>query len=103
MPANYEVWSKRAPILYAMGFDELIERGLVMIGSAETVCRRIVEHIDRLDLYALAGVFKLGSMPYDMVVRSMRAFSTSVMPQIGRAVAASGRPRESRPTLSVGL
>lgn len=96
MPDNYDVWSKRAPMLYAMEFDELIERGLVMIGSAETVCRRIIEHIDRLDLYALAGVFKFGGMPYDMVVRSMRTFSTSVMPEIRRALAASGQHRERR-------
>jgi hypothetical protein len=95
MPDNYDVWSKRAPMLYAMEFDELIERGLVMIGSAETVCRRITEHIDRLDLYALAGVFKFGGMPYDMVIRSMRAFADSVMPEIKRVLAASGRHRES--------
>jgi alkanesulfonate monooxygenase SsuD/methylene tetrahydromethanopterin reductase-like flavin-dependent oxidoreductase (luciferase family) len=103
MPDNYDVWSKRAPMLYAMKFDELIERGLVMIGSAETVCRRIREHIDRLDLYALAGVFKFGGMPYDMVVRSMRTFSTSVMPEIKQALAALGRHRDSAPTLPVGL
>ena len=75
MPDNYDVWSKRAPILHAMKFDELIERGLVMIGSAETVSRQIIEHLDRLDLFALAGVFKFGGMPYEQVIRSMRVRS----------------------------
>jgi len=33
MPDNCEIWSKRAPMLYAMEFDELIERGLDFGGA----------------------------------------------------------------------
>ena len=85
MPDSYDNWRKRAPILHAMQFDELLERGLVMIGSPETVARRINEHRERLDLFALACVFKFGSMPYDMMVNSMRAFAAEVMPHVTRA------------------
>ena len=68
----------------AMKFDELIERGLVMIGSPETVARQIMEHQQRLDLFALAGVFKFGGMPFDMLLNSMRPFSAHVMPRVRR-------------------
>jgi alkanesulfonate monooxygenase SsuD/methylene tetrahydromethanopterin reductase-like flavin-dependent oxidoreductase (luciferase family) len=71
MPDSYDTWRKRAPMLHAMKFDELIERGLVMIGSAQTVAQQIIGHQRRLDLFALAGVFKFGGMPYDMMVASM--------------------------------
>lgn len=86
MPDEYDTWRRRAPMLYAMKFDELVERGLVMIGSPDTVARQIIEHQRRLDLFALAGVFKFGAMPFDMMTRSMRAFSVGVMPRV-RAMA----------------
>ena len=93
MPDDYGAWSKRAPILYAMKFEELIERGLVMIGSAETVTRQIIEHQRRLDLFALAGVFKFGGMPYDMLIDSMRRFSADVMTRFRQGVGDEGRTR----------
>jgi alkanesulfonate monooxygenase SsuD/methylene tetrahydromethanopterin reductase-like flavin-dependent oxidoreductase (luciferase family) len=102
MPSDYGSWSKRAPILYAMKFEELIERGLVMIGSPETVARRIAEHLDRLDLFALAGVFKFGGMPFDMVIKSMRAFSACVMPEISKIVSARGSRLEPQRRVAHG-
>jgi alkanesulfonate monooxygenase SsuD/methylene tetrahydromethanopterin reductase-like flavin-dependent oxidoreductase (luciferase family) len=88
MPDDYDVWRKRAPMLHAMKFDEVTERGLVMIGSPETVARQIIEHQRRLDLFAFAGVFKFGGMPFDMLIKSMRAFSAHVMPLVKQAEAA---------------
>jgi alkanesulfonate monooxygenase SsuD/methylene tetrahydromethanopterin reductase-like flavin-dependent oxidoreductase (luciferase family) len=85
MPDSYDNWRKRAPILHAMQLDELLERGLVMIGSPDTVAKKINEHRERLDLLALACVFKFGGMPYDMVIASMRAFAAEVMPKVARA------------------
>ena len=52
---SYDAWSKRAPILHAMKFEELIERGLVMIGSPQTVAQQIIEHQRRLDHVCLGG------------------------------------------------
>ncbi len=91
MPEDYGLWSKRAPMLYAMKFEELIERGLVMIGSADTVARQIIEHQRRLDLFALAGVFKFGGMPHDMVVESMRRFACEAMPRVRAAARHAGQ------------
>ena len=80
MPVEYEKWRARAPMLAAMSFEELNERGLIMIGRPEHVAERIISHAQGLDLAALACVFKFGGMPYDMVVRSMQRFSQEVMP-----------------------
>jgi alkanesulfonate monooxygenase SsuD/methylene tetrahydromethanopterin reductase-like flavin-dependent oxidoreductase (luciferase family) len=82
MPDSYDAGRERAPMLHAMKFEELIERGLVMIGSPETVFQQIIEHQRRLDLFALAGVFKFGGMPYDMMIASMRRFSADVMTRV---------------------
>jgi hypothetical protein len=85
MPDSYDYWRKTAPRLQAMDFEELSARGLVMIGSAETVARKLIEHGQRLDLFALAGVFKFGSMPQDMTLNSMRRFAEEVMPRVAAA------------------
>ncbi len=82
MPDDYDVWRKRAPLLHAMDFDELIERGLMIVGSPETVVRQIRMHRERLDLFALAAVFKFGGMPQSMLLESMRRFSELVMPRL---------------------
>lgn len=85
MPDEYDNWRKRAPILHAMKFDELIERGLVLIGSPETVAKQIIAHQRRLDLFALAGVFNFGGMSFDLLIKSMQMFSTHVMPLVRKA------------------
>jgi hypothetical protein len=55
-----------------------------MIGSPETVVKRIAEHQKRLDLFALAAVFRFGAMPHDMVIKSMGAFAAHVMPKVAK-------------------
>lgn len=89
MPDSYEYWRGTAPRLQAMDFEELSARGLVMIGGPETVARKIIEHGRRLDLYALACVFKFGAMPQDLTLNSMRRFADAVMPRIAAAGLAS--------------
>lgn len=85
MPESYEYWRKTAPRLQAMDFEELSARGLVMIGSPETVARKLIEHGKRLDLFALACVFKFGAMPQDLTLQSMRRFAADVMPRVAAA------------------
>jgi alkanesulfonate monooxygenase SsuD/methylene tetrahydromethanopterin reductase-like flavin-dependent oxidoreductase (luciferase family) len=86
MPVEYQKWRDRAPMLAAMSFEELNERGLIMIGTPEHVAGRMIEHMEQLDLAAIACVFKFGGMPYDMVLRSMRLFSSEVMPRVRAAM-----------------
>lgn len=91
MPLEYQKWRERAPMLAAMSFEELNERGLIMVGTPEHVAERMIEHANELDLAAVACVFKFGGMPYDMVVNSMRLFSREAMPAIKAAMKPSMR------------
>jgi alkanesulfonate monooxygenase SsuD/methylene tetrahydromethanopterin reductase-like flavin-dependent oxidoreductase (luciferase family) len=92
MPDSYDVWRNHAPKLYAMPFEEVLARGIVIAGSPATVVRRILEHRRALDLAIFLGVFRFGGMPYDMAARSLTEFARHVMPAIGDAAIA--RPVE---------
>ncbi len=91
MPQEYQKWRDRAPMLAAMSFEELNERGLIMVGTPEHVAERVIEHMNELDLAAIACVFKFGGMPYDMVLKSMRRFSSAAMPRIRAAMKPTSR------------
>jgi alkanesulfonate monooxygenase SsuD/methylene tetrahydromethanopterin reductase-like flavin-dependent oxidoreductase (luciferase family) len=82
VPASFESWYQRAPRLFAMSFEELIDAGLVLIGSPETVARQIRRHRDELDLAVFVCSFQLGGMPHDLVMGSLRAFGAEVMPRL---------------------
>ncbi|HUB97428.1 MAG TPA: LLM class flavin-dependent oxidoreductase [Stellaceae bacterium] len=82
VPASFESWYQRAPRLFSMSYEELIDAGLVLIGSPETVARQVRRHRDELDLAVFVGSFQLGGMPHDKVMSSLRAFGTEVMPRV---------------------
>src|SRR5579885_301668 len=86
VPASFDAWYRRAPRLFAMSFDELVESGIVLAGAPETVARQIVRHCEALDLAVLVCAFQFGSMPHDKVSRSMRAFCEQVMPRVAAAL-----------------
>lgn len=83
MPESYDFWRKQAPMLHAMSLDELIARDMVIMGGPEAVAAAIKRLAGQLDLMGLTLVFKLGSMPYDMLDRSIARFGAEVMPRIG--------------------
>jgi alkanesulfonate monooxygenase SsuD/methylene tetrahydromethanopterin reductase-like flavin-dependent oxidoreductase (luciferase family) len=82
LPDSYDFWRRQAPMLHAMGFEEILANDMVILGSPETVANGIRRLSDQLDLMGLALIFKLGAMPYDMVERSMTAFGEEVVPRI---------------------
>jgi alkanesulfonate monooxygenase SsuD/methylene tetrahydromethanopterin reductase-like flavin-dependent oxidoreductase (luciferase family) len=67
----------------------LIESGLVMIGSPETVAKQIVRHQQELDIAVLACVFKFGRMPFKDVSESMKMFANHVVPLVAQRSDAS--------------
>jgi hypothetical protein len=73
----------------------LNERGLIMVGTPDHVAGRILDHAKRLDLAALACVFKFGGMPMDRLLGSMRLFSEKVMPQVKAALRETSRERNA--------
>ena len=92
MPDDYDVWRKRAPLLAKMSFDEIAERGLVFVGSADTVTRQIRAHVECLDVLALACVFKFGGMPLRLTLDNMRRFAREVRPRLGPRPGRRPRP-----------
>jgi alkanesulfonate monooxygenase SsuD/methylene tetrahydromethanopterin reductase-like flavin-dependent oxidoreductase (luciferase family) len=88
IPASFDAWYKRAPRLFAMGYDELVDAGLVLAGSPETVARQILRHAETLDLATFVCAFQIGPMPHDMVMRSMRSFAENVMPRVAAGMRA---------------
>jgi alkanesulfonate monooxygenase SsuD/methylene tetrahydromethanopterin reductase-like flavin-dependent oxidoreductase (luciferase family) len=77
-----DIVRQRTPILHAMSFDELVDRGPALVGSAETVRAKIETYRAALDIAVLVCVFSLVSMPHAMVQRSMRNFAARVMPAL---------------------
>jgi alkanesulfonate monooxygenase SsuD/methylene tetrahydromethanopterin reductase-like flavin-dependent oxidoreductase (luciferase family) len=92
MPDSYDTWRKRAPLLYALSYDEIIDRGLAYVGTPQTVLRNILDHQSALDIAMLVVGFRYGGMPFDMAARSMQLFAAEVMPELRRRAAVSAHP-----------
>jgi alkanesulfonate monooxygenase SsuD/methylene tetrahydromethanopterin reductase-like flavin-dependent oxidoreductase (luciferase family) len=82
LPESYDFWRRQAPMLHAMGFEDIVAKDMVILGGSERVAEIVLRLAGQLDLMGLALIFKLGAMPYDMVERSMTLFGEEVMPRI---------------------
>jgi alkanesulfonate monooxygenase SsuD/methylene tetrahydromethanopterin reductase-like flavin-dependent oxidoreductase (luciferase family) len=82
LPESYDFWRRQAPMLHAMSFEEIVANDMVILGGPETVAAAIGRIASRLDPMGLALIFKLGTMPYDMVEQSMTAFGEAVVPRL---------------------
>jgi alkanesulfonate monooxygenase SsuD/methylene tetrahydromethanopterin reductase-like flavin-dependent oxidoreductase (luciferase family) len=86
LPDSYDFWRRQAPMLHAMGFDEIVANDMVLLGGPETVANAILRLAEQVEMMGLALIFKLGAMPYDMVERSMTAFGGEVIPRLRGAL-----------------
>jgi alkanesulfonate monooxygenase SsuD/methylene tetrahydromethanopterin reductase-like flavin-dependent oxidoreductase (luciferase family) len=102
MPDSYDTWRKRAPLLHAMSYDEIIDRGLAFVGTPETVIRNILDHQRQLDIAMLVIGFRFGGMPFDMASRSMRLFAREAMPELRRRDSASRAAPARMPVHAAG-
>lgn len=85
MPDSYDAFRKRAPKLFAMNYEEIIDQGLALIGTPETICAQILNLGERLDLSMLVLHMRFGAMPFDLAARSMRCFAERAMPRLAEA------------------
>jgi alkanesulfonate monooxygenase SsuD/methylene tetrahydromethanopterin reductase-like flavin-dependent oxidoreductase (luciferase family) len=95
MPEAYNSWLKRAPLLAAMSYEELVERNMLLIGAPDTVAAQLRALTAELDIAILACVFHLGGLPHEQVMRSMQLFASEVLPRARLTQAAhrtSGSP-----------
>lgn len=75
------------PIVGPRTYDELAEHGLTLIGSPETVARRLLHQIRELDLETCVGLFAFGRLTHAQVMRSLDLFAQEVMPIVQKEAA----------------
>ena len=65
-----------------MDFDYLHENDLVIVGSPETVARKLKSAAEKGLFNVFCGEFNVGSLPEDSLMRSIRLFGTEVIPAL---------------------
>jgi alkanesulfonate monooxygenase SsuD/methylene tetrahydromethanopterin reductase-like flavin-dependent oxidoreductase (luciferase family) len=87
-PAFYESFSwlfrqRGDPFVERLqSFDALVEPGMVIVGSPDTVRTRLQETMDLLGANYFAGIFAWGSLGEARIMRSLRLFAEEVMPAL---------------------
>jgi len=66
----------------AMTIETLIERGIIICGSPDTVRRKITEAHHRMGFSEFMAMLTFGSMPGDLAERNIRRFAAEVLPAI---------------------
>src|SRR6185437_73240 len=65
----------------ALSYEELLAQGYAVVGSPDTVARRLREMYDDLGGYGqLIGLFAIGTSTHEQIMRSAELFATEVMP-----------------------
>jgi alkanesulfonate monooxygenase SsuD/methylene tetrahydromethanopterin reductase-like flavin-dependent oxidoreductase (luciferase family) len=63
-------------------WDQVEEGQYAIVGSPETVTRKLTENLERLGAGNLLGLFQLGTLPADLTRRNLELFSREVMPKL---------------------
>jgi alkanesulfonate monooxygenase SsuD/methylene tetrahydromethanopterin reductase-like flavin-dependent oxidoreductase (luciferase family) len=64
----------------SMGFDEFNERGYCIVGSPDTVRRRLAEAAQTMGYGVVLSLLQFGTMSHERTMRNMKLFSTEVAP-----------------------
>ena len=81
-PASYRSHEKHREQMKALTFDELVDQGRVLVGTAEQVREKLEYVRERLYLTDVAGNFALGGLTDAQARASMRRFMEQVAPKI---------------------
>ena len=63
----------------ARSYQFWLDNGLAVVGSPETVARKIADGSERIGFDHFAGKFHIGRMPHDMVEKSFQLFGKEVI------------------------
>jgi alkanesulfonate monooxygenase SsuD/methylene tetrahydromethanopterin reductase-like flavin-dependent oxidoreductase (luciferase family) len=66
----------------ARSFEEFCELGCAVVGSPETVRRRLGALCEELGVGLLLPLLQFGSLPHDLAMRNMELFAREVMPAL---------------------
>ena len=70
-----------------MSFDDLNEKGYAVVGSVETVKRRLVEYGHELRFGLVLALLHFGDMPHHRTIKNMEIFASEVMPALRKEFA----------------
>jgi alkanesulfonate monooxygenase SsuD/methylene tetrahydromethanopterin reductase-like flavin-dependent oxidoreductase (luciferase family) len=62
--------------------DQLIELGIILCGSPDTVRRRLAESHRTLGFQNFLGLLQFGTLPHDLTERNIRLFAAEVLPAL---------------------
>jgi hypothetical protein len=65
-----------------MSFDDLNDRGYAIVGSVETVKRRLLEYGEELNFGIVLALLQFGDMSHQRTVKNMELFASEVMPAL---------------------
>jgi alkanesulfonate monooxygenase SsuD/methylene tetrahydromethanopterin reductase-like flavin-dependent oxidoreductase (luciferase family) len=69
-------------------YDELLDQGYVLVGSASTVAEKIEKLRQELGFGAMCLLMSIGDMPHEHAVKSMELFANEVIPSFRTTKAA---------------
>jgi natural product biosynthesis luciferase-like monooxygenase protein len=82
-PSSYQAHTANRALMRSLSFEELVERGRVILGDANEVLERAQHVTQRLFVTDLVGDFALGGLSDAAVRESMRRFMERVAPSLG--------------------
>jgi alkanesulfonate monooxygenase SsuD/methylene tetrahydromethanopterin reductase-like flavin-dependent oxidoreductase (luciferase family) len=72
----------RMRVVRGQNFEEGVEEGSVIVGSPKTVLETIAKHQKEIGFNYLLSYPFLGTMPFDTAMRSLKLFTSQVMPAL---------------------
>ena len=90
IPSYKRVLKTKSSLVLTHTVESLMERDVVIVGSPDTVRRKIADCHAEVGLGYLLGMFQIASLPGDLTLRSMELFAREVMPA---AMSLSGEGR----------
>jgi len=85
---TYEMYTRSRDVLEALSWDNVLQGGAVVAGSADEVVDRIGRISEICGFTQHLAWTRIGGMPREKVLRSMELMATKVMPQLRGAVPA---------------
>ncbi len=78
--SHKRVLQTKSSLVSAHTIESLLERDVIIVGSPDTVRKKIDQCHARVGLGYLLGMFQIASMPTSLTLRSMERFASEVMP-----------------------
>lgn len=69
-------------------FDDEVEHGALIVGSPETVARKIADAVRTLDLARFDLKYSAGTLPHEYSMRAIELYGTDVIPRVRELLAA---------------